>query len=584
MNESAVSAAAANKALDSSHPTPLPRQAAIKRQVDDKYSRQTAYSSGDDSLNRLQDFFLPTLEANAKQFPGQQGSVRGFGAGRVYPQIWLRDSATIIPASRYYYPAEYLTTWLEEHLSYQGEDGRLNDWIASGGAANFLSDAPQVREVYRAASGEAGGEAITISADKNSTEADQETSAVDAAYQVFKITGDRGWLNKNIKGRTLLERLDLSLEYLLKARFDDKHGLVKNAFTADWGDVSPTYPDQRAIYLNEKTPLVAGLYTNVLFYRAAGQLREMHATLGQTKKADYWKKKAATIKGNINKNLWQEDKGFYRIHLILTSPGIKDLEDESNIFAAGGNGLASLYGVADDSQARKIFEVAEQRQRAGGLSTVAGVLSPPYPKGFFKHPAVNEEYNYQNGGQWDWFAGRFLLAEFERGYSARAYRQLIEIGGKAVANNGLYEWHTKDGRGKGSSDYAGSVGSLSAAVFEGLYGVYLTGETLNLKIRLRDRPGQIHLYQPVTDSYVAYRYCYSQVSKTVRMVYESNSPGIGEMCVLLPQNRQLEELKVDGEKKAFTSETMGEDVYGCFSTDWKPHQSELKTADSHSGH
>ena len=555
------------------------QQSTTKRAVDKKYSQRTAYSSGHDSLNRLQDFFQPALKANEKSFQGEHVFVKGFGAGRGYPQIWLRDSATIIPGSRYYYGAEYLTTWLEEHLSHQGEDGNLNDWIASGPVADFQTGgAPRAREVYRTRQNKDGGEAITIIADKNSTEADQETSAVDAAYQVFRITGDRNWLNKKIRGRTLLERLDLALEYLLKARFDAGYGLVSNAFTADWGDVSPTYDDQRAIYLDEKTPLVVGLYTNVLFYRAAEQLRELYTVLKQAERADYWKKKAAAIKEKVNKNLWQEDKGFYRIHLILTPSLVKDWPGESNLFAMGGNGLAVLYGVADETQARKIFEVAEQRQREFGFSTIAGVLLPSYPKGFFKHPAVNEEYYYQNGAQWDWFAGRFILAEFEKGYSARAYRQLIEVANKTVASNGLYEWHTKDGKGMGSSEYAGNAGSLSAAIFQGLYGVYLSEQALSLKIRLRDQSGQIHLYQPATDKYVAYSYCYIEASKTVRIVYESNSRGAGEICVLLPANGQPAKLMVDGKKRAFRSVRTGEDNYGCFSTDWKPHQSELTMA------
>lgn len=207
-------------------------------------------------------------------------------------------------------------------------------------------------------------------------------------------------------------------------------------------------------------------------------------------------------------------------------------------------------------------------------------MLPPYPRGFFKHPAVNEEYNYQNGGQWDWFAARFLLAEFQRGYSARAYRQLVEIAAKAVTNNGLYEWHTRDGKGMGSSDYAGSAGSLAGAVFQGLYGVYVSDKTLKLKIRLRDQPGQVHLYEPATDKYVGYQYRYLEESNTVKITYESNSPGVGEICVLLPKNRQPKELMVDGEKKTFRREVTGEDTYGCFSTDWKAHQLELKTADS----
>ena len=275
---------ASSTKVSSASCAPEQQQPAPLTQVDSKYSHRTGYSSGNESLNRLQDFFQLALKTTEKHFQGQQGLVKGFGAGSAYPQIWLRDSATVIPVSRYYYSAEYLTTWLEEHLSYQREDGSLNDWIAAGGESDFLPGAPRAKEVYRARNAVGSG-TITISADKNTTEADQETSAVDAAYQVFQITGNLKWLSKNIKGHAIVNRLDRSLEYLLKARFDSGHGLLSNAFTADWGDVSPLYSDQRAIYLDDKTPLVAALYTNVLFYRAAGQLHEIYRALGQNKKS-----------------------------------------------------------------------------------------------------------------------------------------------------------------------------------------------------------------------------------------------------------------------------------------------------------
>jgi hypothetical protein len=536
---------------------------------------KTEYLSSSESLNRLQDFFRLTLKSTEKHFQGRQGLVAGFGAGSAYPQIWLRDSTTVIPVARYYYTEEYLTTWLEEHLSFQRDDGSLNDWIASGAPSNFLPGAPKAKEVYRVRSKTRPGE-IVISADKNTTEADQETSAVDAAYQIFRITGDLKWLRKNIKGDALVNRLDRSLEYLLKARFDASHGLLSNAFTADWGDVSPAYDDQRAIYLDNKTPLVAGLYSNVLFYRAAGQLHEIYRALGQTRRAAYWQKEAAMIKKNINKYLWQEDKGFYRAHLLLTPSFARGSQDDSNIFAMGGNGLAVLYSAADDAQSARIFEVAARRQREFGFSTVAGVLLPPYPKGFFKHPAVSEEYFYQNGGQWDWFAGRFVLAEFERGYSARAYQQLVEIANKAITNNGLYEWHTRDGKGMGSSDYAGSAGALAGVIYQGLYGVYLNNKGLNLKIRLGDQAGQVHLFEPATGKYVSYQYRYLKETRTLKLTYESNAPGVGQTCLLVPKKWQPEELIVDGEKKTLKRMVTGEDMYGCVATDWHAHQLELR--------
>ena len=52
----------------------------------------------------------------------------------------------------------------------------------------------------------------------------------------------------------MLARCDAALSYLLKQRRDAASGLVTSGFAADWGDVSPVYSDQRAIYLDEATP------------------------------------------------------------------------------------------------------------------------------------------------------------------------------------------------------------------------------------------------------------------------------------------------------------------------------------------
>jgi hypothetical protein len=541
------------------------------QRIDTGYSRQLAYVSGDPDLNRLQDFLSAALEANRKEFAAQQ-MIKGFGAGSSYPQIWLRDSATIIPLSRYYYSADYLTSWLEEHLSYQKADGQLYDWIAAGEKSNFLGAAPRVTEVYHSRQDGGIQKRITISADKNTTEADQEPAAIDAAYQVFKITGDRNWLNKNIKGRPLIDRLNFALNYLWKNKLESKLGLISNAFTADWGDVSPVYPDQRAIYLDRETPLVAGIYTNAIFYRAATQLAELNHENANDKMADSWKTKAAAIKENINKHLWQEDKGFYRIHLTLTPELLsnEDEQDDSDILAMGGNGLAVLNDIADDRQVRKIFDNVGLRKQQYGLSTIAGTLLPAYPSGRFKHPSVREEYIYQNGGQWDWFGGRFLLAEFERGYSRRAFRDLIEIARKSTDNHGLYEWQTRSGEGKGSANYAGSAGVLGRDVFQGLFGIYLSRSTLSLRIRLGDQSGRVHLYEPATDHYVAYNYC--QSAGAIRLNYESNVPGLGQLHLLLPPNQRAAEAQVDGRNIEFRIETIGEDFYLVLDSDWKAHE------------
>lgn len=547
---------------------------AAQRQIDLGYSHQTAYLSADEHLTRLQGFFHPTLEACRMEFPGQAGIVRGFGAGSSYPNVWVRDAATHIPITRYYYPLEYLTSWLEEHLSHQAADGGLYDWIALGAPSLYLRNAPKVKELYRTVNPNTG-RSVVLSADKNTMMSDQEAHAVDAAHQILKITGDRTWARRMINGKALVERLDASLRYILENKLHPRYGLVTSGFSADWGDVTPIYPDQRAIYLDDKTPVVVALYHNSIFYRAAGQLAEIREMLGDKSRASYWRQKAGMLKRNINKHLWQEQKGFYRTHLVVTPDLTRGWPDDQDMFGMGSNALTALYGIANDRQARRIFDVAEQRRRKFGISTIAGVLLPPYPNGFFSHRILTEEYTYLNGGQWDWFAARLLLAEFERGHSRRAYRQLVEIAAKSVTNQGLHEWHTKDGKGRGSANYAGNAGALSGAIVQGLFGIYLSADALLVNIRLGDKPGQIHLYQPATDTYVAYHYGYDEGAGRITVNYEANVSPAGRVGILLPKNRRAARLLLDGKELVVVTKRIGEDTYVECSTDWKPHRVEL---------
>jgi len=539
-------------------------QAAETRVVDRGYSRQTAYATADPALDRLQDLFRPTLEANRKEFAGRSGPVKAFGAGARYPQVWLRDSATVVPLARYHYPAAYLTSWIEEHLANQAPDGGLDDWIASGPPSAFVVDAPRAREVFRLG-------AAAFTADKNTVEADQESSAVLAACQAFGITGDRAWLRKATGGVTVLDRADRALGFVLAKRFDGRLGLVTSGFSADWGDVSPAYPDQRAIYLDERTPLVAGLYTNALFAEAARCLGELHQAADDTRGAERWRGVAAGVRSAANRHLWQEGGGFYRMHVPLVATG---LPDDSGVFATGGNAVALLSGIADERQARRVLAAAGERQRRFAVSTIAGTLLPPYRAGLFAHPAMREPWTYQNGGQWDWFGARLVLAAFERGQSAVARRWLVELARKAERNGGLHEWQTRDGEGRGSPTYAGSAGALAAAVFEGLFGVSLSADELSLTVRLGPEPGRIHLYQPATDTFVAYRY--EPAARSLVLEYDSNHRRPGRIALLIPRRRAARAVLMDGRPAPFRIEARGAERYASLATSWGRHRLEVR--------
>ena len=532
-------------------------------------SRETGYTTGDAALDALQKEFLPTLEANRKEFAGHTGLVRGFGAGAVYPQVWLRDSATMIPATRYHYPIEWLTSWLEEHLAHQRRDGQLYDWIAAGEPSLFRVDAVRAGQVYRAGR-------VVLTADKNTTATDQETSAIDAAGQVFALTGDRDWLRGKVVGRRLVDRLDDALSWVLRERTTPGHGLVTGALTADWGDVGPVHADQRAVYLDERTPLVEGLYASVMAFRAAGVLSRLFEALEEPDRAARWREAAERLRAAIDRRLWQEERGFYRFQLPLPGPEPPAPYDGADMFALGGNGLAVLYGVAEPARAARIVAAAEERRRRFGLSTVAGVLLPPFPRDFFRHPMQREEWSYQNGGQWDWWAGRYLRGALQAGHAETAWGQLLAIARRAAESGGLYEWYTPEGEGRDSPHYAGSVGALAGAIYQGVFGIDSRAEGLAVTVRLASASGSVRVHEPAIGRRIAYTYRWDPGTRTAHLRYESNAPGRGPLRLRVPEGAVLDRLRLDGADVSATTATVGRDAYVGLVTDWGAHELEAR--------
>lgn len=517
------------------------------------YGKYTKFNSSIVELNKIRKLIRVTLNQNEMEFNGKTGKVCGFSAGENYPQIWLRDANATIPASRYFYDRAYLYSWLGEHLSFQKDDGSLEDWIDPRGKF-----------------------------DKNTTETDQEASAVQASYQIFELLGPQ-WLEKSIKGEKIIQRLEHSLNFIFSHRFYKKFGLLQGAHTADWGDLDIVDQDQKAIYVDKQTHWTADIYDQSMIYEACLNLSQMFETLGQKQKALLWKNKADKIKKNTNKWLWQEDKGFYRIHIHLDS--WQHNFDEDNIFATGGNTQAILSGLAGEERSCKIIQEALKRQKYFKISTISGTLLPPYPKNFFKHPLVDEPYEYQNGGQWDWFGGKLIYAMFENGFSHLAKEKLIEILKKNLANKSFFEWDSKDGFGQGSDFYCASAGSLSKAIFEGYFGVKLRRNYLNLEPKLGRDSAKIHIYLPANDIFVAYDYIFNKNQDKITMQINSNYPCRGKVKVLSPwlQSKKKEKtlksslmVQIDGKKANFYLDRQNNDEFIVINTNFKKHLLEIR--------
>lgn len=160
-----------------------------------------------------------------------------------------------------------------------------------------------------------------------------------AAWEIYKITGDRDWLEK------AFAIIQNSAEDDWKVLGNTQTGLYRGESSfLDWRE--QTYPKWMSnvdIYVSEN------LGTNVVHYQTHVILTEMAKSLG--KPYEDFQKKADTLKAAINKHLWMADKGFYAQYLY----GRPNLS-VSPRFEALGEALAVLFEVADPQKARSIFE------------------------------------------------------------------------------------------------------------------------------------------------------------------------------------------------------------------------------------
>jgi len=461
------------------------------------------YRTDYQEINKLNDLIVNTTISSATVFVDDGKPIYGFYAGSGYPQVWVRDSATVIQTGRYLFPDIYFSSWIEALCENQPENGSIHDYISPYGNG------------------------------KNTVETDQEASLVHSAYLYYKMTGNTSWLEKPVRGKRVIDRLDNSLMWVLMNRYKSSYGLITGAYTADWGDVQ--FEDIPEIHISEKTHWTCDVYDNSIFFQACNELSMMYSDLEESEKADFWADTALSIKENTNKYLWQQNKGYYKMHVQISSINPEFNEDE--MFPMGGNAIAIQSGLANHSQAKQIFEIAKERKKQVNASTIGCVLVPAYPARFFVNPGMDEEYEYQNGGQWDWFAGRLILEEFLNGRNEDALTHLREIASQDNNLGGFYEWNTLNGTGKGSPRFLGSAGVLGQCVIEGYFGVNLSANSLVITPGLGDNNGSISLYEPVSDTRIAYNYT-SLENNTILFDYETTYPGEIRFNFAVPENKR----------------------------------------------
>lgn len=371
----------------------------------------------------------------------------GFNAGDGYGEVWIRDYNTFITLSAQVHNPEVLKENLKVFFRLQGKDGNIVD--------GFIP-------IEKAKKSTIGYDYIytdlepSYAGHKNSVETDQETSLVQAIYKYMSLSHDKAFLHEKIGGKSVADRLEQSMEFLMKHRFNKKYGLIWGATTADWGDVQPEH--EWGVYLTKDTHYAIDIYDNAMFLIALDNFMAMLPA-----KKTRWKSVREAIAKNTMKYLWDEKNNKFIPHIYLNGSPFPQNFNENEIYYHGGTAVAIEANLLSKKQIKISLDKMVENVKKSGAGSIGLTLYPTYPEGAFKNKGMYP-YGYQNGGDWTWFGGRMIKQLILNGFEKEAYEQFKPMIQRVIDNKGFYEWYTVDNKPKGSGTFRGEAGVLYDAI------------------------------------------------------------------------------------------------------------------------
>ena len=371
----------------------------------------------------------------------------GFNAGDGYGEVWIRDYNTFIELSAEVYPEETLKENLRVFFRLQRADGNIIDGFiprekakkTEGGYDYIFTDLEP-----------------NYAGHKNTVETDQESSLVQAVWKYVNVTGDKSILDEIVGDKTVSERLEWAMDFLMQHRYNEKHGLLWGATTADWGDVQPEH--DWGVYFTEDTHYAIDIYDNAMFLIALDNLMEL---LPESNKK--WQPVRNQIAENARKYLWDEQNRKFIPHIYLNGSPFPEDFNENEIYYHGGTAVAIEAGLLSKEEIKVSLQKMIANVKASGAGSIGLTMYPPYPEGFFKNRGMYP-YGYQNGGDWTWFGGRMIQQLIRNGFVEEAFEQMQPMVKRVKDNDGFYEWYTVENKPEGSGTFRGSAGVLYKAI------------------------------------------------------------------------------------------------------------------------
>lgn len=204
-----------------------------------------------------------------------------------------------------------------------------------------------------------------------------------AAYEIYKVTGDKKWLEKVFP---IVER-SLAKD---AATVMSENGLVKGETSfIDWREQSyPRWMQTADISQSE------AMGTNVMYAAALKAASQMAEVLGKKKEAKKYADESAALAANIDKTFWMPEKGYYGMYTYGRDSRIMNPRAETL-----GEALSILYDIAPAERQKSISENNPH--------------TPFGPAIFF--PQISDMPNYHNNALWPFVASYWGLAQAKAG-------------------------------------------------------------------------------------------------------------------------------------------------------------------------
>ena len=390
----------------------------------------------------LNDTTLHQVDSMARSIISQ-----GFNAGSGYSQIWARDMNTFIEVACEETNQTDIRNAILLFFALQQPNDEMIDGYVLKPDFTWYDNHPYYAD---AAPDHVGF--------KNTVETDQESSLIQIVGKYIRKTGDTSILREDVAGRTVLERMDDMVYYLMRERYSEQYGLLFGAMTADWGDVQPN--DDFGCDMNELSSRAIDVYDNAMFLIALDYLQEMTDDVSLLKK---WKGIREQIAQNVRKYLWDAERKKFIPHLYIDPSPIPAGFDENQIHYHGGTAVAIEAGLLSKEEIAVVNAQMLENVRLSGMPSIGLTLYPTYPEGFFRG-GMAKPYVYQNGGDWTWFGGRMIQQLVANGFVEEAYDEIRPMIDRVIKNQGFFEWYGMGGVPSGSGHFKGSAGVLAKAI------------------------------------------------------------------------------------------------------------------------